>query len=136
MSFDARVLTGIRVLTAVVEAGSFVGAAEMLGLTPSGVSRAIARLEARLGVRLVDRNPRSVALTEEGRRFHAQVLPLLDRPRRSFADAASAPRPSGHGRLRVMSIRGLPNGAARACCSGFWPSIRCYRSRSGDQQLP
>jgi hypothetical protein len=46
MAFDSRLLTGIEVLAAVVEAGSFVRAAESLGLTQSGVSRAIARLGA------------------------------------------------------------------------------------------
>ena len=77
MSFDARLLTGVGVLAAVAEAGNFARAAELLGLTPSGVSRAVARLEARVGVRLFDRSPRLVTLTEEGRRFHADTMPLL-----------------------------------------------------------
>ncbi|WP_426128989.1 helix-turn-helix domain-containing protein [Pararhizobium sp. PWRC1-1] len=47
-----------------MEAGNFVRAADVLGLTPSGVSRAVARLEQRVGVRLFDRNPREVTLTE------------------------------------------------------------------------
>ena len=54
MVFDTRLLTGVGVLAAVTEAGNFARAAEMLGLTPSGVSRAVARLEARIGVRLFD----------------------------------------------------------------------------------
>ena len=73
MAFDGRALGGISVLAAVVETGNFVRAAEALGLTQSGVSRAVARLEARVGVRLFDRTPRAVSLTDEGRRFHAQV---------------------------------------------------------------
>jgi DNA-binding transcriptional LysR family regulator len=100
VSFDARVLTGIGVLTAVTEAGSFAGAAEALDMTPSGVSRAVARLEARLGVRLFDRNPRSVALTEEGRRFHAQVLPLLTSLEEATTEVAGAAATIS-GRLRV-----------------------------------
>ncbi|WP_163364909.1 LysR family transcriptional regulator, partial [Escherichia coli] len=60
-----------------VEAGSFVRAAEALGLTQSGVSRAIARLEHRIGVRLLHRTARAVSLTDEGRRFHDEVAPLL-----------------------------------------------------------
>jgi DNA-binding transcriptional LysR family regulator len=52
MAFDARLLGGISVLAAVVETGNFVRAAEALGLTQSGISRAVARLEARVGVRL------------------------------------------------------------------------------------
>ena len=52
MAFDGRILNGIGVLGAVVETSSFARASKALGLTPSGVSRAIARLEERLGVRL------------------------------------------------------------------------------------
>lgn len=77
MSFDARLLSGIGVMMAVVESGTFVLAAEAVGLTPSGVSRAVARLEQRVGARLFHRTPRAVTLTEEGRRFHAEVAPLL-----------------------------------------------------------
>ena len=100
MSFDARVLTGIGVLTAVVEAGSFADAAEVLDMTPSGVSRAVARLEARLGIRLFDRNPRSVVLTDEGRRFHAQVLPLLTSLEEAATEVMSASA-AVSGRLRI-----------------------------------
>ena len=100
MAFDTRLLTGVGVLAAVTEAGNFARAAEMLGLTPSGVSRAVARLEARVGVRLFDRNPRDVSLTEEGRRFHMQVMPLLAGLEEAAADAAGAAEVV-RGRLRV-----------------------------------
>jgi hypothetical protein len=63
MSFDTRLLAGVGVLAAVTETGNFARASEMLGLTPSAVSRAVSRLEARVGVRLFDRNPREVSLT-------------------------------------------------------------------------
>src|SRR5476649_2581331 len=79
MTFDGRLLPGIGVLAQVVETGNFARAGEAMGLTPSGVSRAVARLESRLGVRLFDRTPRAVRLTEEGRRFHAQVPAFLAR---------------------------------------------------------
>ena len=100
MAFDGRLLAGVSVLAAVVETGNFVRAAEALGLTPSGVSRAVARLEARVGVRLLDRTPRAVSLTDEGRRFHAQVAPLLA----GLEDAAAQAGAAAHavqGRLRV-----------------------------------
>ena len=100
MTFDGRLFAGVGVLSAVVETGNFVKAAEALGLTPSGVSRAIARLEARVGVRLLDRSPRAVYLTDDGRRFHAQVAPLLA----SLDDAANQAAGAAHaarGRLRV-----------------------------------
>ena len=98
--FDARLLNGIGVLAAVVETGSFRGAAEVLGLTPSGISRAVARLETRLGARLFNRGPRRVELTEDGRRFHAEVAPLLS----ALGDAAEVVQGSTavvSGRLRV-----------------------------------
>lgn len=87
-------------LAAVVEGRSFVRAAETLGMSDSGVSRAVARLEARLGIRLFDRTTRSLRLTEEGARFHAEVAPLLD----ALGEAAAAASGAGtavRGRLRV-----------------------------------
>src|SRR5690349_6113185 len=100
MAFDGRLLPGIGVLAQVIETGSFARAGEALGLTPSGVSRAVARLEARLGVRLFDRNPRAVRLTEEGRRFHARVAPLLAELEDAAGDA-SATAGTVRGRLRI-----------------------------------
>ena len=85
MAFDGRILSGVSVLAAVVDGGSFVKAAELIGLTDSGVSRAISRLETRLGVRLLDRTTRSVTLTDEGRRFYEEVKPHLN----AIEDAAS-----------------------------------------------
>ena len=85
MAFDGRIVSGVSVLAAVVDGGSFVKAAELIGLSDSGVSRAISRLETRLGVRLLDRTTRSVALTDEGRRFYEEVKPHLN----AIEDAAS-----------------------------------------------
>jgi len=100
MTFDGRLLAGVDVLAAVVETGNFVRAAEAIGLTPSGVSRAISRLESRVGVRLLDRTPRAVSLTDDGRRFHAQVAPLLAGLEDAVSEAAGAAR-GVRGRLRV-----------------------------------
>jgi DNA-binding transcriptional LysR family regulator len=55
------------------EHGSFSAAARSLGLTPAGVSKNVARLEAALGVRLFHRSTRRLALTESGERFLQQV---------------------------------------------------------------
>src|SRR6202041_4212114 len=85
MAFDGRIMSGVSVLAAVVDGGSFVRAAELIGLTDSGVSRAISRLETRMGVRLLDRTTRSVTLTDEGRRFFEAVKPHLD----AIEDAAA-----------------------------------------------
>jgi DNA-binding transcriptional LysR family regulator len=67
MAFDGKLLSGVTVLIAVVEAGTIARAAEALGLSPSGVSRALSRLEQRVGARLLARTTRSLSLTDEGR---------------------------------------------------------------------
>lgn len=100
MAFDTRVLGGIGVMTAVVKAGSFVRAADALGLTQSGVSRAVARLEQVVGVRLFDRTSRAVTLTDDGRRFYEQVAPLLTGIEEAATFAARAAA-EARGRLRV-----------------------------------
>ncbi|KAF1044902.1 MAG: HTH-type transcriptional regulator DmlR [Herbaspirillum frisingense] len=100
MAFDERMMNGISVLCAIVDSGSFAAASELLDMTPSGVSRAVARLEARLGIRLFDRTTRSITLTDEGRRFHAQVAPLLAALEEA-ASSAQEGRSMVRGRLRV-----------------------------------
>src|SRR5882672_6233931 len=100
MTFDGRVISNVGVLAAIVEGGNFARAAEALGLTRSGVSRAVSRLEARVGVRLLDRTTRAVALTDEGRRLYSEVAPLLT----GIEDAVTVVSGSSvavRGRLRV-----------------------------------
>jgi len=102
MSFDERILNGMSVFGAIVDTGSFAAAAEVLGLSQPGVSRSVARLEKRLGIRLFDRTTRVVTLTEEGRRFHERVMPLLAGLEDAAAAAtASAGATTVRGRLRV-----------------------------------
>jgi DNA-binding transcriptional LysR family regulator len=100
MSVDNRVFSGVDVLAAVVECGSFVKAAEALGLTQPGVSRAIARLESRVGIRLLDRTTRSVSLTAEGKQIYEDISPLLARMEEVVASAAGSAQVV-RGRLRV-----------------------------------
>ena len=100
MSFDGRILSGVGVLAAVVEGGSFVKAAGLIGITDSGVSRAIGRLETRLGVRLLDRTTRSITLTDEGRRFYEEVKPHLAAIEEAAAVASGAAS-AVRGRLKV-----------------------------------
>ncbi|MEX0915470.1 MAG: LysR family transcriptional regulator [Wenzhouxiangellaceae bacterium] len=68
----------MQVFTAVVEAGSFVGAADDFGLSPAAVSRQLAALESRLGVRLLNRTTRRLSLTGEGEIFLARARELLE----------------------------------------------------------
>jgi DNA-binding transcriptional LysR family regulator len=100
MAFDSRLLSGIGVLSAVIEAGSFVRAGEALGLTQPAVSRAVARLEARVGIRIFNRTARSITLTDEGRRFYESVAPHLSGIEEA-AILAAGTREAVQGRLRV-----------------------------------
>jgi DNA-binding transcriptional LysR family regulator len=93
-------VAGASVLAAVVDGGSFVRAAELIGLTDSGVSRAVSRLETRLGVRLLDRTTRSVKLTDEGRRFYQEVKPHLNAIE-DAATVASGAASAVRGRLKI-----------------------------------
>ena len=89
----------MEVFVRVVDLGGFSAAARALRMTPSAVSKLIARLEARLGARLVNRSTRKLQLTPEGSAFYdraVRVLADLDEAERSAAAGAS-PR----GRLRV-----------------------------------
>jgi DNA-binding transcriptional LysR family regulator len=100
MAFDSRVISNVGILAAIVEGGSFARAAAALGLSRSGVSRAVSRLEARVGVRLLDRTTRAVALTDEGRKLYSEVAPLLN----GIEDAVTLTSGSAiavRGRLRV-----------------------------------
>lgn len=89
----------MEVFARVVELGGFSPAARALRMTPSAVSKLVARLEARLGVRLIVRSTRKFMLTEEGTTFHERALRVLadlDEAERAVA-ACHIPR----GRLRV-----------------------------------
>jgi DNA-binding transcriptional LysR family regulator len=93
-------LSGVSILSAVVEAGNFVRAAELLNMTPSGVSHGVARLEARVGARLFNRTTRALHLTDEGRRLYERVSPLLGEIEEA-ANEASGATEVARGRLRV-----------------------------------
>ena len=100
MTADTRILGGVSTLAAVVESGSFVKAAEALGVTQSAVSRAVSRLETRLGIRLLHRTTRSVKLTAEGQRFYEEIAPMLCGIRDAVTSATGAAAVVS-GRLRV-----------------------------------
>ena len=71
-------LTQLKAFLAVTEAGGFAAAADTLDVAPSTITRAVANLEASLGVRLFQRTTRSVVLTEAGQHFLNRVSPALD----------------------------------------------------------
>lgn len=88
----------LEVFVTVVDRGGFSAAARALGVTPSAISKLVARLEARLGSRLVHRSTRAIQLTDEGRAYYdsgVRVLADLDEAERNAA--SGAPR----GRVRI-----------------------------------
>ncbi|ABF92845.1 transcriptional regulator, LysR family [Myxococcus xanthus DK 1622] len=99
---------------AVVDAGSFVSGGRAIGLTRSAAGKALARLESRLGVRLLNRTTRHLSLTDDGRVFHEhcqQVLAALDDAEASVGDHTGTPRgvlritvPDAFGRLHVLPV--------------------------------
>jgi len=91
----------LALFAAVVEHGSFSAAARMFDMSPSAVSRAVDRIEGRLGVRLLLRSTRALALTAEGQiylRAARRILADLDDAEQEIADRG-VPR----GRLRISA---------------------------------
>lgn len=89
----------LEVFVRVIELGGFSAAARVCGMTPSAVSKLVARLEQRLGTRLVNRSTRQLKLTVEGSAFYergVRILADLEEAERC-ASEHTAPR----GRLRV-----------------------------------
>ena len=80
-------LNGIACFVRSAESGSFAAAARLLGLTPAGVGKNVARLETELGVRLFQRTTRRLSLTEAGEAFLQEVQGSLDQLRGAMANA-------------------------------------------------
>lgn len=105
----------LEIFAAVVAEGSFSAAGRLLGLTPSAVSRAIDRIEARLGTRLLLRSTRALTLTSEGHAYLCaarRILTDLDDAEQAIADQG-APRgrlrinaAQAHGRLYIVPLLG------------------------------
>jgi DNA-binding transcriptional LysR family regulator len=110
-NFEEMQLGSIELFCQAAELSSFTAAANVVGVTPAAVSRSIARLEERLGVRLFVRTTRQIRLTDGGQRYYEQcrqaLLQLMEAEREvTGAQAApvgplriSVPTPYGHYRL-------------------------------------
>ncbi len=95
-------LNDIVVFTKVVETRSFTGAADQLGLPKSTVSRKLAQLEERLGVRLVQRTTRKLALTDIGQAYYercARIVADVAAAEQLVTDMQATPR----GRVRITA---------------------------------
>jgi DNA-binding transcriptional LysR family regulator len=91
-----------RMFVAVLETGSFAAAASRLGTSSGQASKLVARLEAELGVRLLNRTTRAVAATEAGQAYLGRIRPLLDEYESldlAVKNISQAPR----GRLRITA---------------------------------
>jgi DNA-binding transcriptional LysR family regulator len=97
-------LAGLTAFAAVAEKRSFTAAAAQLGISSSAVSHAVRDLEARLGLRLLNRSTRSVNLTEAGERYIARVMPAL-RELAQAADGLDELRDTAAGLLRINVSR-------------------------------
>ena len=91
----------MEVFVRVVELGGFSAAARDFRMTPSAVSKLVARLERRLGVRLINRSTRKLQLTPEGAAFHDRGLRILGDMDTAEREAATGATPRG--RLRINS---------------------------------
>lgn len=115
--FDTLMLGSIELFCLSAENGGFTRAAQLAGITPAAVSRAVARLEERMAVRLFTRTTRKVSLTDAGRRYYEQCKQALGQ----LADAErevsgqqsipsgkvriSIPTPIGHYRILPLISR-------------------------------
>jgi DNA-binding transcriptional LysR family regulator len=93
----------LKAFAAVVERASFARAADHLGLSPSALSQTIRQLEARLGVRLLNRTTRSVAPTEAGSRLHERIAPMMQEMDAAVAEAVAATGRTA-GTLRINTL--------------------------------
>ncbi|MEC5319257.1 LysR family transcriptional regulator [Brenneria populi subsp. brevivirga] len=113
--------SGIDAFVATSKAGNFTAAAETLGVTPSGVAKSVARLEARVGLKLFHRTTRKITLTPEGEAYLSACLRAieeLDSAESGLAPEGLAPQgrvrldlPGAFGRRHVLS--GLLDMASR-----------------------
>lgn len=111
----------LAIFVAVVESGSFSRAAEQLGQANSAVSRAVKKLEMKLGVSLLNRTTRQLSLTEEGERYFRRVQQILQ-------EMASAEN-------ELMETRQTPRGLLRIDAATpvmlhlLMPLIKPFRER-------
>lgn len=100
-SRETNRIAEMEVFVQVVDLGGFTTAARQLRLTPSAVSKLIARLEARLSTRLINRSTRRLQLTAEGQAFYGRAVRILADLDEAEREAATGAAPRGH--LRVNS---------------------------------
>ncbi|QEH97046.1 LysR family transcriptional regulator [Gluconobacter thailandicus] len=109
----------MQVFVRVVESGSFSEAARLLRMTPSTVSKLIARIEARLGLRLIERSTRRLSVTQEGQTYYARATALiadLDDIERSLTTGNLQPK----GTVRVNASVAFGTLGLEPLLAAFW----------------
>jgi DNA-binding transcriptional LysR family regulator len=108
----------MKVFAAVVDAGSFTGAARALDMSKAAVSRYVAELEERLGLRLLHRTTRKLSPTTEGEIFHARCRELLDN-----LDQAEAEITSRSGEASGLLKANVPLTFGLMHLAPLWPAL-------------
>jgi DNA-binding transcriptional LysR family regulator len=119
-------LRQLRVFQSVARTRNFSRTGEAIGLTQPAVSRAIVELEQQMGLRLLDRTTRDVALTEAGRSLAARLDRVLDELDATLGDIAGLADADG-GKVRVASSPTLSAYLMPACiaaCAREAPRVR------------
>jgi DNA-binding transcriptional LysR family regulator len=97
----------MEVFARVVELSGFSAAARKLRMTPSAVSKLVARLERRLGVRLINRSTRQLQLTPEGTAYYERAIRILDEIATAEREATAGAIPRGRLRINTSVPFGL-----------------------------
>ncbi|MBA6397621.1 LysR family transcriptional regulator [Colwellia sp. BRX10-4] len=115
-------LSDMAILVTVVEQGNFSKAAIKLGVTPSAVSRQISRLEDALGIKLLQRTTRQLALTESGTLTFNYCKQMIESAEQAV-NASSSTTSTVSGLLRVAAPKSLANRVLRPLFAEF---LKCY----------
>jgi len=108
-------LQAMKTYTAVVEAGSFVGAMEATGLSKPAVSRHVGELEEHLGTRLLQRTTRRLSMTSEGQAYYLRCKDILATVQEAEAEVAASTL-EAQGPLRI----GAPQTFGALHLAGLW----------------
>ncbi|MBA1204661.1 LysR family transcriptional regulator [Pseudomonas capeferrum] len=117
----------LQVFVSVIDCGSISAAADQVGQTPSAVSRTLSRLEAKLGITLINRTTRRMDLTEEGRFFLERAKLILEQMT-DLEERLSLHRQTPSGRLRI-------NAAAPFMLHAILPWLGEFRRRYPEIEL-
>ena len=119
-------LNDLRGFLLAAQTGSFTKAAAQLGISPSALSHSIKGLEARLGVKLLNRTTRSTATTDAGEQLYRRLLPLLE-DMQDALDALGTFSGSLKGRLKIN--------ATEHALNLLWPKFSAFMRQYPDVEL-